>query len=157
MKLVRRIRQKFNKGKSQIPKGKPFAVVRKKEGGKKKKVIWGFILIFLGAIGFLAIFLLKGNYLLTRGKILTPVSEIEPDKVILARALGDLGIEIKGRILDNDDRVVIYLTGGTEVWFSKKKNLEKQAASLQIILDRFRIKGKKIEKIDFRYNKPVVK
>jgi len=128
---------------------------RQKRKWSKRKVI-GFILVFLGVCGMVSIMFCQGNFVLYKKGILSPISDQEPRTVELAKALNGLGIEIKGRILDNKGTLVVFLATGEEVWFEKDKSVEKQAASLQMILSRFRMEGKKVKKIDLRFEKPII-
>lgn len=57
---------------------------------------------------------------------------------------------------DNEGSFHIYLSGGTEIVTSVTVDLNTFVTSLQLIITRFRIEGKTITKIDFRFDKPVV-
>lgn len=63
-----------------------------------------------------------------------------------------------GRIFIDDKAkmFLIYLTNGEEIVVSYLADSQKIATSLQIIITRFRIEGKFIKKIDFRFDKPVM-
>lgn len=50
----------------------------------------------------------------------------------------------------------LSLTTGEEVLFSKEKPLDIQLSSLQLVLSQLTIEGKKLQTIDFRFDKPVV-
>jgi hypothetical protein len=50
----------------------------------------------------------------------------------------------------------IILESGIEVYFSQTKPLDEQIASLQLILNRLTIEGKRVSRVDFRFNNPVV-
>jgi len=50
----------------------------------------------------------------------------------------------------------VELRDGGELILSSKKDLENQLSSLQLILSRLTIEGKKLKKLDFRYDNPVV-
>lgn len=52
--------------------------------------------------------------------------------------------------------IVIFFEDGLEVIFSNKKDQITQLDSLQLIFARAKIEGKKMAKIDLRFNKPVV-
>lgn len=53
--------------------------------------------------------------------------------------------------------ILIWLRDGPELAFSPKKEIISQVGSLQLILSRAKIEGKMPEKIDLRFDKPVVK
>jgi cell division septal protein FtsQ len=50
----------------------------------------------------------------------------------------------------------VWLEDGKEALFSLKKEIQVQVDSLQFILSRSKIEGRKIKKIDLRFDKPVV-
>ena len=53
--------------------------------------------------------------------------------------------------------ILIIMSEGWEVLFSQDKDLASQISSLQRVLSRFTIEGKKFELLDFRFDRPVVK
>lgn len=57
--------------------------------------------------------------------------------------------------LDNET-VEASLSSGVKVIFSLKNNPIDLVTSLQLILSRFRIEGRKVNKIDLRFKNPVV-
>lgn len=57
---------------------------------------------------------------------------------------------------DSASSFVITIGSGTQVLLPFNSDVQSKASSLQLILARFRIEGKNISKIDFRYDKPVV-
>lgn len=59
-------------------------------------------------------------------------------------------------IVDNENNFIVKLTQDGKVIIPYKEDAANIAASLQIIIHRFRIEGKFIEKIDFRFEKPIV-
>lgn len=50
----------------------------------------------------------------------------------------------------------VKLKSGEEIIFSSQKNLEYQTSSLQVILSRLTIEGKRFSRLDFRFEKPVI-
>lgn len=56
----------------------------------------------------------------------------------------------------NNTSVVASLSGEVKVTFSLEKDLSSQVATLQVILGRFRIEGRKVHRIDLRFNNAVV-
>lgn len=156
MKIKRVLRKLKSKKKTEVPREKRLENFKKRTKKRSLKKTYGLIFIILGLFSLFLLFLIKGDYLVSQGEVLSPVVKTEPKMAVLAGALKELGIEIKGRMLDNGNKIVVYLREGGEVWFSKEKNIENQAVSLQIILDKFKIKDRKIKKIDLRYSKPVV-
>lgn len=56
----------------------------------------------------------------------------------------------------SDSSYLVYLQGGAEAIISPKKNLLEQVRSLQIVLSRLTIEGKRFKSLDFRFEKPVI-
>lgn len=57
---------------------------------------------------------------------------------------------------NNDLSFNINLKDEGIVFISEKKDLEEQIDSLQLILSRLTIEGKRFRSLDFRYDKPVI-
>lgn len=57
--------------------------------------------------------------------------------------------------LQNNTLLDAYMGEGSVITFSLDKDLEKQVASLQLILSRSKIEGKEIKSLDLRFAKPV--
>src|SRR5260221_2773392 len=55
-----------------------------------------------------------------------------------------------------DDNATITVDTGTVAVISFSKDIDKQIASLQLTISRLTIEGKKLSKIDFRFDRPVV-
>lgn len=60
------------------------------------------------------------------------------------------------KIEDKETYYKVTISKDSEVYFSKKINLEVQVTSLQLIDSRLTIEGKAFKRIDFRYDKPVM-
>lgn len=59
-------------------------------------------------------------------------------------------------VINKDDSISATLKSGGSVIFSSKKDLSSQITSLQLILSRLTIEGKKLKTLDFRFDNPVV-
>lgn len=67
------------------------------------------------------------------------------------------GLFVERIFIDDETKMfLIYLTEGSQVIAPYVSTTSKIAASLQAIIARFRIEGKFVKKIDFRFDKPVV-
>ena len=55
-----------------------------------------------------------------------------------------------------DSTYLVNLKDGGQVIITQDKNIENQISSLQLILSRLTIEGKRFKSLDFRYDKPVV-
>lgn len=56
----------------------------------------------------------------------------------------------------SDDYFTFQTEDGAKIIISQKKDLSKQFSSLQLILSRSTIEGKKFSMIDFRFDKPLM-
>lgn len=56
----------------------------------------------------------------------------------------------------SDSSYIIFLKDNGEVHMDSKKNLQPQISSLQLILSRLTIEGKKFKKLDLRYELPII-
>lgn len=71
--------------------------------------------------------------------------------------LSFIELKIKRIIIDNNNKIYhMYLANNEEIFIPFSSERVSIATSLQIITTRFRIEGKLIRKIDFRFDKPVV-
>lgn len=52
--------------------------------------------------------------------------------------------------------ILVILEDGNDVLFSAKKSLGEQVSSLQLILSRLTIEGKRFKSLDLRFEKPIV-
>ncbi len=57
----------------------------------------------------------------------------------------------------SEKSIEITLKDGEKVYFSTNTPLTEAVEKLQLILDKFSQEGKKLEKIDLRHEKPVIK
>jgi hypothetical protein len=55
-----------------------------------------------------------------------------------------------------DASYLVNLKDGGQVIIAQNKNVQNQISSLQLILSRLTIEGKRFKSLDFRYDKPVV-
>lgn len=74
----------------------------------------------------------------------------------LAKLLEEKQITLKIPLKTKKGMIEASLKNGPLVIFTSQKDLESQVTSLQIILERFKIEGRKVRKIDFRFDKPVI-
>lgn len=70
---------------------------------------------------------------------------------LLLNTLAEQNINAVNFTFTGSDSVEASLSSGTKVIFSLNKDVIEQAASLQLILSRFRIEGRKVNKIDLRF------
>ena len=60
-------------------------------------------------------------------------------------------------ISKSPDYYTVTLSDGGQVIISSKKELTLQISSLQLMLSRLTIEGKRIKSLDFRFDKPIIK
>lgn len=115
--------------------------------GLLQKISWKNVGDFLSEVNL--------NFVLPSSELLMPIPQDEPFLEITNLLLAK-HIEIESRPIYSGSTIIVRLLDGTSVNFSLEKDLSKQASSLQIILSRLTIEGKKVGKIDFRYEPPVM-
>lgn len=120
---------------------------------KKRRIFFILILLlFIGIIVLITLFLLSKKTLL-----ISPVSSNRAlDSKKIESLLNDAQIAFAVVSLQDDSTYKVTLENGSEIILSLKKNIEKQITSLQPILKQLTIDGKKFNRIDFRYDKPLV-
>jgi len=119
----------------------------------KVAVLAGF-LIFVPLIVVLILF-----YLFYAGsaEYINPLSvNKNSPKIKIEDMLSDSNIDIARSVIGQEESIEVELKDGGKVIFSSKKDLKKQITSLQLVLSRLTIEGKKLKILDFRYDNPVV-
>jgi len=123
---------------------------------RKKRV--AIVILLLGLfLSFLSLFLSAYYNVLFKYPPKTPVS------IEKSSALSDLELILKNKNIQyqkilsgNDLSFFVTLKDGGLVIFSLKKGLSEQMSSLQLILSRLTIEGKRLKKLDFRFDKPII-
>lgn len=124
---------------------------RKKE--RKNKLLFVFTISFFF---FLAVSVV-GAYLMITEPIINPLSKNNTktfekiNKILKSRNISYSKIE-----QNNDLSYKISLKDNGDVYISYKKDLGVQIDSLQLIVSRLTIEGKRFKSLDFRFDKPVV-
>ncbi|RJQ37968.1 hypothetical protein C4559_02715 [Candidatus Microgenomates bacterium] len=129
----------------------------------KRKII--FTVCFFGLIFFFVfifVFKLKPNLNFGKKVFISPLA------LNLKPVSGDSGVKNLESILKKNNisfssveistgsSYLIKTTDGGEVVLSSEKSLENQISSLQLILSRLTIEGKRFERFDFRFDKPII-
>ena len=65
-------------------------------------------------------------------------------------------IKIDNLEIGSGDQVLVYVSQGPEVVLSVQKDIEKQVGLLAVILQRYKVEGKELKRVDLRFDKPVV-
>lgn len=127
--------------------------IRSKHDKKKRLIILVLLAIFLIALTIL-LFL---PHLVKKTLYISPVTRNSSQEAKkMETLLLDAQISVLSISLQADSSYKVLLQDDGEVIISLKKNIEKQIASLQPILKQLTIEGRKFNRIDFRFDKPVV-
>jgi|GEM_PF-4021926 len=131
-------------------------IIKEKKDNKRIK----FGLIILLTLIFFLLLTFKNKPLeyiksfLSEKTIIKPISENNL-KEILINQLVLAEIDVKN-INIHQNKIDVVLKDNTLVILSDK-NIEKQVTSLQRVLERFKIEGRKVSVIDLRFANPVIK
>lgn len=130
---------------------------RLKKERSKYRIRTLFILLFFLLSLILVVEYLSLNFSFGRTSFVSPIAKIKQSKVtFLENTLEKQKIAFFSVNLNSDSSFTVVLKEGGEVIFSSKKDLDNQLSSLQLILSRLTIEGKKLKKLDFRFDNPVV-
>jgi hypothetical protein len=95
-----------------------------------------------------------------KAKFISPIAEGKASQSshvsLLEDALKNQKILFTSVAMGKDDSLLIFLKDNGEVILSSKKDLRSQVSSLQLILSRLTIEGKKLKVLDLRYKHPVI-
>lgn len=104
-----------------------------------------FVLVSLGS-------LFLNKFFLNRTFFVSPLARVDNSKVASIESL-----LYKNNIqFTRVDGNIVYLKDQGEVYLNLDKNLALQMSSLQLILSRLTIEGKKFKKLDLRFEKPII-
>lgn len=87
------------------------------------------------------------------GKYITQRSN---DSAQIQKFLRKAHIQYQGVYMTNDYSYVVKLKDGEMIFFSPKKPIDQQISSLQLVLSRLTIEGKRFSSLDFRFDNPVI-
>ena len=119
---------------------------------KKRLLILVLLAIFLITLGILLFF----PRLTKKALFISPVAtNSSQDAKKIETLLLEADISFSS-ISFLDYYYIVMLSDGGQVILSLKKDIEKQITSLQPILKQLTIEGKKFNRIDFRFDKPLV-
>lgn len=130
---------------------KRFKKENPKQRLKKMLFVLSFVMLLLLTPSFLYIFYYYGGYY-----YINPLALNNSSKNRLEDILKKNKIEFVNIVINPDKSESVDLKIGGQVIFSTNKDLDGQVASLQLMLSRLTIEGKKLKTLDFRYSSPVV-
>lgn len=119
----------------------------------KIAVLAGFLIFVLLAVALTLVYF----FYLGSAQYINPLSvNKNSPKIKIEDMLSGSDIEITRSVIGPEASIEVDLKDGGKVIFSSKKDLKKQISSLQLMLSRLTIEGKKLKILDFRYDNPVV-
>lgn len=138
-------------------------VIKKRKNRKKVIVIGLVVLTVLFAVCVAAYFWLVSQ----RPLYISPLAfsgggsdvlfDTDSSEDAVKRSLTKYAIAYDRIQSSSDSAILVTLKSGEEVVMSKTRNLDEQISSLQLILFRLTMEGKRVSQFDLRYDKPVIK
>ena len=126
----------------------------KKEKLKDKIRLVFFILAIL-LILVVGIEILYFNFV--KVTVISPLAKSKVSRLVtLENELSKNQITFSAASANQDGSYTVKLLAGGEVILSSKKDIGSQLSSLQLMLSRLTIEGKKLKTLDFRFDNPVV-
>ncbi|MBI4096935.1 MAG: hypothetical protein HY428_00775 [Candidatus Levybacteria bacterium] len=139
-------------------------VIKKRKNRKKAIVIGLVVLTALFATCVAAYFWLVSQRPLyisplafSGGSVRDVLFDTDSSEDAVKRSLARHAVAYERIQSSSDSAILVTLKSGEEVVMSKTRNLDEQISSLQLILSRLTMEGKRISQLDLRYDKPVVK
>ena len=130
---------------------------RLKKEKSKYRIKTIFILLIFLLLSVAIIEYLYLNFSFGRASFLSPIAKVNQSKVaVVENTLDKKKIPFLSTSYNLDNSFTVELRDGGEVILSSGKDLDSQLSSLQLILSRLTIEGKKLKKLDFRFDNPVV-
>ena len=88
--------------------------------------------------------------------IISPLGQNKPSRASGLEVLLKKANVPFSSVTSSSDSYIITLLGGGKVIMSSKKDLTLQINSLQLMLNRLTIEGKRIKSLDFRFDKAII-
>lgn len=134
--------------------------LKKYQGKKRLKLAFFIIVVFL-LLFFLSQVKKIFNLSLSVNLKKEPKNIVKPinDSLLESKIKEELvrfNLKIKSLVIVNEEDSEIVLDNNIRVLLNNQENLKYQLTSLQLILDRFRIEGRLLKKIDLRFKNPVI-
>lgn len=124
---------------------------------KKDKILKKiFLLLFLLTLLSFIILITNFDVITNRNSIISPLAKTQSQNSNLESLLLKANIPFSNIQMATDSSYLVYLRDGGQINLSGKKKLDAQISSLQLILHRLTIEGKKFKSLDLRFEKPVI-
>lgn len=133
-----------------------FSKNRKRKNKKYFKFLT-FIFLFTGILLLAVSLFILNSYLFFGKPLISPIGKsfTKPENNFMS-LLKNAKINVSSFSVATDSSYMVSLVDNGTVIFNPSKNLDMQVRSLQIILSRLTIEGKRFKSLDFRFDKPVV-
>lgn len=123
----------------------------------KHKIKTAFTALFFLLIILLIFEYLYLNFSFGKKTYISPIAINKTPKLSSYQvALDNANIQVISVALNTDNSAEVKLKDGGVVILSSKKDIGSQISSLQLMLSRLTIEGKKLKILDFRFDNPVV-
>lgn len=137
-----------------------------KTQNRKQKRIQKKLFLF-GGFGLFLILCLTGFFIFTtfvmpQALFVSPLSanasngDKSMTKDQVKKLISDRRIGVDSVVVTPDSTFLVKLTDKGEVLLSPDKDMTQQVASLQVILTRLTMEGKRFKRLDMRFDKPVI-
>lgn len=90
-----------------------------------------------------------------RQEFIIPIPLEDPLKELEGN-LSEKNIPFNFPLIATESGILANLSEGGQIIFSREKDFNLQINSLEMILSRLKQEGKKVKKVDFRFDKPIV-
>jgi len=128
----------------------------KKEKTQQRLKVAFIALIFLLS-SLILLEYLSIHFAFGKNTYLSPLAEQQANNSnLLVEKLYGANIKFDSIHSNSNGSTTVYLKDGGQVILSSKKDILLQISSLQLILSRLTIEGKKLKTLDFRFDNPVV-
>lgn len=134
----------------------------KKAIRKRKKIFLVSLIIKIISLSlfFLFLFLAVSFFFFKKQNLISPLplgkTASESSTTNLEELLVKNNIPFSSIELASDSSFLVRLREGEEISFSPKKSITQQISSLQLVLTRLTIEGKRFKSLDFRFDKPLI-
>lgn len=118
-----------------------------------------FFVVFMFVTSVLTLFVFRNTWF-NKSKYVSPLSVLITSQKY--DKSGDIRKELIGigvsplSVVATDEGYLIKVKEGEKILFSKDIDIATQISSLQLVLSRLTIEGKRFSRLDFRFEKPVV-
>lgn len=124
--------------------------LRQEKNLKKKLIVYIFLLVLLGIIGFFI-----NSIFFSQNAFISPIGKNNIDRSKVEKLLKINNISFV-QVLVLADSYLIKTSNNGQITLSSQKDIGKQISSLQRILKQLTIEGKPFKSIDFRFLEPIV-